>query len=159
VVVLDWWRARRAELSAFAVVGIAGVGVNAAVYNVLLLGPLGAAEKVATAKAIATAVSVLFAWVAHRVWTFRASRSHRPTRELLLFLAVNVVGFVMEPASVYVSHHILGYTSRLADNVAAFGVGLPIGTVVRYLGYRAFVFTKVPPESVEDSAEVGDAAA
>ena len=152
MVVLDWWRARRVELSAFAIVGLAGVGVNAAVYNVLLLGPLGAAEKVATAKAIATAVSVLFAWFAHRLWTFRASRSQRATRELLLFLAVNGVGFVMEPAAVYVSHHLLGYTSHLADNVAAFGVGLPIGTVVRYLGYRAFVFTKTPALAPEGAA-------
>jgi putative flippase GtrA len=44
-------------------------------------------------------------------------------------------------ACLAVSHYVLGFTSPLADNVAANGVGLVLGTAFRYVAYRRWVFT------------------
>ena len=38
------------------------------------------------------------------------------------------------------SHYALGLTTALADNVATV-IGIGIGTVLRYLGYKRWVFT------------------
>ena len=48
-----------------------------------------------------------------------------------------------------VSHDVLGYTSRLADNISANVVGLALGAVFRFWTYRKFVFrrTEAPSET------------
>lgn len=134
----------------FGAVGLAGVVVNLVVFNLLRLGPLapdaevaGDEDRVVTAKVIATLVSIAFAWAAHRGWTFRGGSRHRPARELVLFGTVNAVALGLEAAVVAISHHGLGYTSLLADNVASV-VGIGVGTVARYAGYSLFVFEADP---------------
>ncbi len=86
-------------------VGVLGIVVNLGVFNALRLGPLGPNDtvggdddRVVTAKVIATVVSILFAWVAHRGWTFKGLQRHRPVKELALFGAVNGVAIVVEAA-------------------------------------------------------------
>ncbi|WP_062069691.1 GtrA family protein [Demequina sediminicola] len=156
-------RARLSELLRFGAVGIAGIVVNLGVFNLLRLGPLAAdaevigdSDRVVTAKIIATVVSILFAWWAHRGWTFRGPKRHTPTRELLLFLAVNGAALVIEALAVAVSHHWLGFHSHVADNVASL-VGIGLGTIARYVGYSLFVFTSegkvaVAPDLPADAA-------
>ncbi|MEX0914002.1 MAG: GtrA family protein [Demequina sp.] len=134
---------RAPELSKFGAVGIAGVFVDAGVFNLLLLGPLAADNKVLTAKIIATSVAIVFAWVSHRLWTFADRRVHHPVREFVLFAVVNGVALVIQAGVLAVSHYGLGLTSQVADNIAAYGVGLPLGTIARYAGYRLLVFTGV----------------
>ncbi|MBC7297797.1 MAG: GtrA family protein, partial [Demequina sp.] len=106
-------------------------------------GPLysvgGKDDRVVTAKVIATVVSILFAWVAHRGWTFKGQRRHRPATELTLFGAVNAVAIVVEAGLVALTHHGFGWTSLLADNASSL-VGIGLGTVVRYFGFTVFVF-------------------
>lgn len=144
--VTAWVRARAGQLSRFAVVGVAGVVVNLGTFNALRLGPLspdaevaGDADRVVTAKVIATLVSIAFAWWAHRGWTFRGGRRHGASREIVLFAVVNGVALGIEAATVAVSHHGLGYTSLLANNVASL-IGIGLATVARYAGYALFVF-------------------
>jgi putative flippase GtrA len=141
-----WARQRAGQLARFGVVGIAGVVVNLVVFNVLRAGPLAADaeiagddDRVVTAKVIATVASIAFAWWAHRGWTFRGGSRHRPGRELALFVAVNAVALVVEASVVAVSHHGLGFTSLLADNIATL-VGIALATIARYAGYALFVF-------------------
>lgn len=143
VSVRTWFRDRSAELSKFGAVGLAGVFVDAGVFNLLRLGPLEASEKVVTAKVIATVVAILFAWVSHRLWTFRDKRAQHPVRELFMFALVNGAALAIQAGVLAFAHYGLGYTSPLANNIAAYGIGLPLGTIARYLGYRAFVFTGV----------------
>ncbi|MDE0572583.1 GtrA family protein [Demequina sp. B12] len=140
-------RARMGELLRFGAVGVAGIVVNLGVFNLLRLGPLapdseiaGDDDRVVTAKIIATVVSILFAWWAHRGWTFRGPKRHTPTRELVLFGLVNGAALAVEAAVVAVSHHGLGYVSLFADNVASI-IGIGLGTITRYIGYDLFVFT------------------
>ncbi|MFN3865551.1 MAG: GtrA family protein [Demequina sp.] len=144
--VVSWARERAGQLWRFGAVGAAGVAVNLGAFNLLRLGPLspeaevaGDDDRVVTAKVIATLLSIAFAWWAHRGWTFRGGRRHGASRELTLFAAVNAVALVLEAGVVGVSHHGLGYTSLLANNVASL-IGIAIGTVARYAGYSMFVF-------------------
>lgn len=136
-----WYQQRREELTKFAVVGALGVVVDAGVFNALKLGPLGPDDKVVTAKIIATLTAIMFAWVAHRLWTFRQRRVHHPARELVIFGLINGAALAIQAVAVAISHHGLGYTSVVADNVVAYAIALPIGTVIRYVAYRKFVFT------------------
>lgn len=142
-----WVSERASVLARFGVVGVAGIVVNLGVFNALRLGPLGPDDsvggnddRVVTAKVLATVVSILFAWVAHRGWTFKGQRRHRPAKELALFGAVNAVAIVVEAGLVALTHHGFGWTSLLADNASSL-VGIGLGTIVRYFGFTAFVFT------------------
>lgn len=146
-----WIKHRAGQLTRFGVVGVAGVLVNLGVFNLLRLGPLspdseflGADNRVLTAKIIATVVSILFAWVAHRGWTFRGGKRHRAMREIVLFAAVNVVALAVEAGVLALSHYGLGFTSPLADNIASL-VGIGLATVVRYTGYSLMVFRADAP--------------
>jgi len=157
---LAWLRSHAAELGRFGVVGIAGVVLNLAVFNWLRLGPLsedstflGQEDRVVTAKVIATVVSVVFAWAAHRWWTFRGQRTHRPLREFVIFGLVNLVAIVAEAGVLALSHYVLAFTSLAADNVASI-LGIGVGTVMRYVGYKVLVFAQEPPPAlVELDAE------
>lgn len=159
-----WIRRRAGELTRFSIVGIAGVVVNLGVFNLLRLGPLapdatvvGDDDRVVTAKVIATLVSILFAWFAHRGWTYRGRRRHRPARELVLFGLVNGTAVAVEAAAVAVSHHWWGFTSLWADNVASV-IGIGLGTVTRYVGYSLFVFAGIDADEQARSAPGTDGA-
>lgn len=143
-----WVRDRAAVLAKFGVVGVLGVVVNLGVFNALRAGPLGVDDavggnddRVVTAKVIATVASVVFAWVAHRGWTFRDRRRHAPAKELVLFGAVNAVALVLEAGAVALTHHGLGWTSWLADNASSL-VGIGLGTIARYIGFTTLVFSR-----------------
>ncbi|WP_159450144.1 GtrA family protein [Demequina sp. NBRC 110056] len=160
------WLTRRAgQLARFGAVGLAGIVVNLAVFNLLRLGPLaphaevaGDDDRVVTAKIIATLVSMAFAWWAHRGWTFRGGSRHRPARELALFALVNGVALILEAGVVAISHHGLGLTSLAWDNAATL-VGIGLGTVARYAGYALFVFLPEPDEAEDPVATAGDRSA
>ena len=148
-----WLRRRAPQLARFGAVGVAGVVVNLGVFNLLRLGPLapdaelaGDDDRVVTAKIIATLASIAFAWWAHRGWTFRGGRRHRPASEMALFALVNAVALALEAGVVAVSHHGLGLTSLLADNVASL-IGIGVGTVARYAGYALLVFDADPDKT------------
>lgn len=149
-----WVRERAGELAKFGTVGVAGIVVDAGVFNLLLHGPLAANNKVITAKIIASVVSTVFAWAAHRWWTFSGRRSHRPMKELVVFALVNGAALAAQAGVLAISHYVLGFTGTVADNFFAYAIGLPLGTVVRYVGYRTLVFN-----DVETDAQAADATA
>lgn len=151
-----WLRARAGMLARFGVVGVAGLVVNLGVFNALRLGPLGPNDAVAgdddrvvTAKVIATVVSILFAWIAHRGWTFKGQQRHRPVKELVLFGSVNAVAIAVEAGVVALTHHGFGWTSLLADNVSSL-VGIGLGTILRYFGFTGLVFSRVTQDDAVD---------
>ena len=158
---LAWIRSHARELGRFLAVGVAGIVVNLGVFNILRLGPLsetseflGASDRVVTAKVIATLVSIVFAWIAHRLWTFKGQRTHRPVREFVLFGAVNFIAIVAEAGVVAISHYVFQFTSLMADNVASI-LGIGLGTVLRYVGYKLLVFTKKPARALIDDVDAG----
>lgn len=134
----EWLR----ELVRFAFVGAAAYVVDTGLFNLLLLGPgqvLG--DQPVVAKVVSASVATLVAWLGNRYWTFSGSKRASRTRELIMFALVNVGGMAVAVLTLAVSHYVLGFTSPLADNIAANVVGVGLGTVFRYLCYRYVVFT------------------
>ncbi|MDN6795497.1 MAG: GtrA family protein [Propionibacterium sp.] len=132
-------RVRVTEILRFLTVGGMNWLVDLAVFNAVRAASEG--RHVMVAKVVAVTVATLFSWTLNRRWTFSARATDTPTRELAGFVLVNVAGMAPPLVCLWVSHHLLGLTSVLADNVSANVVGLVLGTVLRYVGYRAFVFT------------------
>ena len=73
-------------------------------------------------------------------WTFRHTRQTEARREFLLYALMCSIGLGISLAILWLSHYLLGFTSPLADNIAANVVGLAAGTAFRFWAYRRFVF-------------------
>ena len=134
------------ELGAFGVVGLTGYAVDVGVFNLLrYAGDPGVLEhKPLTAKVISVVVATLVTYLGNRHWTWRGRPRQRVHREATMFVVVNVVGLAISLVCLAVSHYLLGYTSALADNISANGVGLVLGTSFRFWGYRTHVFPREP---------------
>lgn len=148
---------RVAELARFGSVGALAYVVDLAVFNGIRFGPGHLLEdEPLTAKAVSVVVATVVAWCGNRYWTFAHRRTDTRGRELAMFAAVNAGGLLIGVGCLAVSHYVLGLTSPLADNIAANGVGLVLGTVFRYLLYRNVVFTGVAADepSVPAPADV-----
>ncbi|GEL95197.1 GtrA family protein [Cellulomonas composti] len=134
-----WGRAL--ELARFLTVGGVAFVVDVGLYNLLRFGPnelLGA--KPITAKVVATIVATLVSWAGNRLWTFSSQRTAQRGRELLLFAVVNALALVIGAAPLAVSQYVLHLDGPLPDNIANF-IGIALGTVLRYVGYKRWVFT------------------
>lgn len=131
---------RLVELTQFGTVGALAWVVDLAVFNLVRAAlPL---QFVLAAKVAAVLVAACFSWLLNRLWTFRSRATDRPGRELLIFLVVNALGLTPPLLCLWVSHYLLGWTSVWADNISANVVGLALGTVLRYFGYRYLVFSQ-----------------
>lgn len=134
--------ARLVELLRFGSVGLVAFVVDLGLFNLLRFGPgelLG--EKPLTAKVVSVSVATVVAWLGNRYWTFAHARTQDHGRELVAFALANVGGMLVAVGCLAFSHYVLGLTSPLADNIAANGVGLVLGTAFRYVAYRHWVFT------------------
>lgn len=136
------------EIMKFGVVGGVAYVVDVAVFNLAL----HASEKPLTSKTISTVVATTVAYAGNRWWTFRHRSRASLRREYVLFFVLNGVGLLIALACLAVSHYLLGFTSKIADNIAANGVGLVLGTIFRFWSYRKFVFTGQLSE--EEAADV-----
>jgi putative flippase GtrA len=141
------------ELAKFGTVGMLSLLVDLAVFNAVL----HALDKPLTAKVVSTVFSATNAFVLNRAWSFRHRVRTDVRREYGVFFVLNAVGLSISLLCLAVSHYVLGFESRLADNIAANGVGLVLGTTFRFWSYRRFVWAA--PGSVEEAARDGDAAA
>ncbi len=136
------WRQQVLEVLRFGTVGGVAFVVDVGLMNLLRFGPgevLG--DKPLTAKVVSVVVATLVAWLGNRYWAFAAARREQRTRELVWFLLVNAGGMLIAVGTLGISHYVLGFTSPLADNISANGVGLVLGTAFRYFCYRYLVFT------------------
>jgi putative flippase GtrA len=126
----------------FGVVGVFGYLIDVGVFNALRVdtgdGPVLASSF--WAKAVSVSVATLATWIGNRYWTFRDRRRTDFALELVEFAAISGVGMAIALACLYVSHHVFGARSLVADNIAANGVGLVLGTLFRFLMYRYWVY-------------------
>jgi putative flippase GtrA len=137
------------ELMKFGIVGVVAFAVDLGLFNLLL----HSTDKPLTSKTISTVVATTVAYVGNRHWTFRRRARSGVRREYLLFFLFNGIGLVIALTCLATSHYLLGFTSRLADNIAANAVGLVLGTTFRFWSYRRFVFLEQAPGA---DAEAGD---
>lgn len=126
----------------FGVVGVCGYAIDVGVFNALRVdlanGPI--VESSFLAKMVSVSIATLATWFGNRYWTFRDRRRHDHLREFVEFSAVAGVGMAIGVACLYVSRNVIGAQSLLADNIAANGVGLALGTGFRLLMYRYWVY-------------------
>ena len=145
------------ELMKFGVVGGVAFVVDVGVFNALRVG---AGVGPLTSKTLSVLAAASVAYLGNRYWTFRHRARTRLHREYVTFLALNGVGLLIALSFLAVSHYVLGFTSPLADNIAANGVGLVVATAFRFWAYRRWVFPAVAEvAALEDAADAGDTAA
>ncbi|WP_426592790.1 GtrA family protein [Cellulomonas sp. McL0617] len=137
-------RARAYEILRFLSVGGLAFVVDLGLFNLLRFGPGHLLEhKPVTAKVISLVAATLVSWIGNRHWTFSQERTNRQARELVVFATINIVCAGIPVLTLAFSHYTLGLTNALADNVATV-IGIAIGTVLRYVGYKRWVFTGHP---------------
>jgi len=131
------------QFAKFGVVGAVAYVVDVGLFNVLRSAgehPL-LADQPLSAKLISTALATVVSWLGNRYWTFRHTRRPQARREFLIYVLVCSIGLGISLAILWLSHYVLGFTSPLADNIAANVVGLAAATAFRFWAYRRFVFT------------------
>ena len=147
------WRLLLKELSAFGVVGAVCFVIDIALFQLLYAhADLGAV----TAKFLATMASMTVAYVGHRYWSFSHRARTGMQREYLLFVVVNGVTLLLNLGAVAFVRYPLGQESALvlqAANIAS----ICLGTVIRYLSYRAWVFPAHHPDAAPSAAAVAAA--
>jgi putative flippase GtrA len=79
-------------------------------------------------------------YIGNRAWTWRNVPSDDRRRELAMFFGFSLIGFGFSLVCLLISHDLLGYTSRLADNISANVIGLALGAVFRFWTYKKYVF-------------------
>jgi putative flippase GtrA len=124
------------ELSAFGVVGAVSFVVDVSLFQLLITQTeVGAV----TSKLFAALVSTTTAFLGHRFWSF-SHRSHsRLHRDYVRFALVNGATLLLSLGIVAFVRYPLGQEGALALQ-AANVTSIAIGTVVRFLVYRSWVF-------------------
>ena len=138
------------ELMKFGVVGSVAFVVDVGLFNLLLQST----DKPLTSKALSVLAGTTVAYIGNRNWTFRRRSRSTVRKEYALFVLLNGIGLLIALTCLGVSHYLLGFTSALADNIAANVVGLAFGTTFRFWSYRRWVFPALRDEAPEDAAEV-----
>jgi putative flippase GtrA len=126
----------------FGAVGFVGLAVDIGLFNVLILGGAGDGwwSHPVGAKFWSTLAAIIVNWVGNRYWTFRNDRRHHVLREFLEFFAASLAGMGVTLAFVWFTNDVLGFTSLLANNLSANVIGLGLGTLVRFVLYRYWVW-------------------
>ncbi|MFI7347040.1 GtrA family protein [Streptomyces sp. NPDC049936] len=128
--------ADRRELAGFASVGLLAYAVDLGLFTCLRgpagLGPLGA-------KTLSFVAGCAVAYAGNALGTYRHTRP-RGLRPCAVFVAVNLAGAGVQLLCLTVSHYGLGLTSQRADTVSGAGIGMALGTILRFWGTRTLVF-------------------
>lgn len=135
--------ARLREIGGFALAGTAAYVVDLGLF-IWLRGPVGLGPL--TAKALSFVAGCTVAYVGNALGTYR----RRPpvggrARRYGVFLAVNLVGALVQLACLGFSHYVLGLTTPRDDIVSGAGVGMLLGTALRFWGTRTLVFREPGP--------------
>jgi putative flippase GtrA len=130
------WRVLVKELSAFGVVGAINLLVDIGLFNALHfgagIGPL-------TSKVISTTVATTSAYFMNRHWSFSHRARTGLAREYTLFFVLNGIALVMGLLVIGVTRYGLGFTDKVALNVANL-IGIGFGTIFRFWSYKRWVF-------------------
>ncbi|SDD77829.1 Putative flippase GtrA (transmembrane translocase of bactoprenol-linked glucose) [Sanguibacter gelidistatuariae] len=122
----------------FAITGLAAYAADVVVFNVSLLvlriDPLAA-------KALSSVVGITVAYVGSRYYTWPAGPRTGTRRAVVTFVAISIAAAAVQVLCLWATHHLLGLTSPLADNLSANVLGMGAATVLRYWAFRRFVFS------------------
>jgi putative flippase GtrA len=133
------WRVLLKELSAFGVVGAACFVLDVGLFQ-LLYAHLGVGA--VAAKLVSTLVSMTAAYFGHRHWSFSHRARTGLRREYFLFALINGLTLLQGLAIVALVRYGLDQESALVLQVANVA-SIALGTVVRYVCYKRWVFPSV----------------
>jgi dolichol-phosphate mannosyltransferase len=140
VVLWRWRELTSREVRSFVLVGGVGYAVDVAAFNLFRSTPMVGTWDPSVARTLAVALAMCVTYMGSRRYTWPAHGTTDRRREVSMFVLANMIGFAPSLMCLFVSHDLLGLTSRLDDNVSANGVGLALGTVFRFFAYRHAVF-------------------
>lgn len=136
------------QAARFLLVGGAATALDIGVFNALhyglAVGPL-------TSKVASTVLAGVVAFVGNRQWSFGGAATGRLQRQALAFVVVNLASLLLALLPLALARYVLGLTGVVELNIAANGVGLVLGTALRFWGYRRYVF----PVAVETAHACG----
>jgi putative flippase GtrA len=135
------WRLLLKELSAFGVVGAFCFVLDLGLFQLLYTS---AGMGAVSSKLVSTVVSMTVAFLGHRFWSFSHRARTGVRREYTLFAVINGTTLGLGLAIVAFVRYPLGQEHALVLQ-AANVVSIAVGTVVRYLAYRRWVFPAVSP--------------
>ena len=136
----------RNELLKFGSVGAIAYVVGVGGFNLLVhINGAPLENKPITASLISGFLSIIVAYIGNRYWTWRDRPKHTFQREVVIFFAVNLVGLACSAISLGISRYVFNLHSALSDNISANIIGVGLGTLFRFYGYRTWVF---PNETV-----------
>jgi putative flippase GtrA len=144
------WRTFARELGGFGVVGAVCFCIDLGLFQYLYAH---AGVGAVLAKLISTVVATTVAYVGNRYWSFSHRARTGLRREYLLFLVINGATLLLGLAVVAFVRHGLGQESALVLQIANVG-SIAVGTLIRYFGYRQWVF----PAPAQPAPEVPAAA-
>ena len=130
------WRLRVKELGAFGVVGGISFLLDVGLFQ-LLYAHLDI--EAAVSKLLATAVAMSAAFAGHRYWSFAHRARTGLRREYVRFTVINGATLLLGVLTIVVVRHPLHQESALVLQLANIGA-IVVGTVIRYVCYRAWVF-------------------
>jgi putative flippase GtrA len=142
------WRLLLKEISAFGVVGAVAFVVDIGLFQLLYAS---AGVDAVIAKVVSTLVAMTLAYLGHRFWSFSHRVHARPGRQSLVFALINGVTLALGAGVIWLVRYPLGQESVLVVQLANLAT-IALGTVIRYLGYRRWVFTE-PVSVAEQKAE------
>ena len=131
------------EFAKFAVIGVAGVFITNAVYDLLYLhlglGPV-------TSTTIATIVATIASYLGNRYWSFRDRQRTGVVREIAVFAVLNGIGLLIQDATVAFNYYLLDLGHDKLSGFIALNAGIALATLFRFWSYRRYVWT-APPTS------------
>jgi putative flippase GtrA len=138
------------EFAKFAVIGVAGVFITNAVYDLLYihlgLGPV-------TSTTIATIVATIASYLGNRYWSFRDRQRTGVVHEMVVFTVLNGIGLLIQDATVAFNYYLLHLGHNKAAGFIALNVGIVLATLFRFWSYRRFVW--VAPTSARTGSSPG----
>ena len=146
-----WWApppSGTARVVRFAMVGLANVLLDVAIFNLLLRFGVDAVA----AKLASSGSAVVSSYFMNRAWTW-SDRQGIPSVGLPMFIALSAVGVGLSEGSLVVSHYGLGLISTLDDNLSANVVGLLLSSLWRYWSYARWVFPAGPEGQADDPVD------
>lgn len=126
-------------MSRFAVTGLAAYVVDVAIFNlcllVLELGPI-------VSKTVSSVFAISVAFAGSRWFTWRHRPRGNAALEYTSFFLLSVLAVFIQLGCLFVSHHVLGLTGPVADNISGNVVGMGLATAFRFWSFRRFVFVE-----------------
>jgi putative flippase GtrA len=134
-----------AEIAKFLAVGGVATVVALVIFNGLVHGyfgkPGGPMKNLPLeAFVIANTVGMVVSYRGSRSWAFQHREAVGPAGGRVAYFIINTLSMAIPLACLTFSRYVLDRSDPVADNIAANGVGLVLGTAVRFLAIRQFIF-------------------